>query len=56
MTTLEEFMTAVEIISSCEATIKCGCQISSEEEIYADFLYTKCKKYMAAYAERARTI
>lgn len=56
MTTLEEFRKAVELISSCEATIKCGCQISSEEEIYADFLYNKCKKYMAAYAERARAI
>lgn len=56
MTTLEEFRKAVELISSCEATLKCGCQISAEEEIYADILYTKCKKYMAAYAERARTI
>ena len=56
MTTLEEFRKAVELLSSCEATIKCGCQISAEEDIYADILYTKCKKYMAVYAERAMAI
>ena len=53
MTTLEEVQKAIEMISSCEATLSCGCSISTEEELYMDILYHKCKKYMAAYAERA---
>lgn len=51
MTTLEEFKKAVDLVSSCEATLKCGCQTSTEEDIYADFLYLKCKHFMTTYAE-----
>lgn len=53
MTTLEEVKKAIEMINCCEATLSCGCSISTEEQIYMDLLYFKCKKYMAAYAERA---
>lgn len=51
MTTLEEFKKAVDLVSSCEATLKCGCQMSTDEDIYAEFLYFKCKHFMTTYAE-----
>lgn len=55
MTTQEEFRKAIELINSCTATLNCGCTMDEESNFYSDSLFFSCKKYMAAYRERALT-
>lgn len=55
MTTQEEFRKAVELINNCIGTLQCGCSMNEESNFYSDSLYFSCKKYMAAYRERALT-
>lgn len=55
MSTEQEFRQAVELINSCIATLQCGCEMTEESNFYSDSLYYRCKKYMAAYRERALT-
>lgn len=55
MTTEQEFRKAVELINSCIGTLQCGCNMDDVSYFYCDSLYFSCKKYMAAYRERALT-
>lgn len=55
MNTEQEFRKAVELINSCTATLQCGCNMDDVSYFYSDSLYFSCKKYMAAYRERALT-
>lgn len=45
-TTEEEFSKAILFITSCRATLNCGCQFN---ELQAELLYYKCKHYMRDY-------
>lgn len=55
MTTEQEFRIAVDMINSCIATLECGCEMTEMSNFYSDTLYFRCKKFMAAYKERALT-
>ena len=46
-----EFEIAGEMLNSCIGTIKCGCQITPDEGLDADYLYYRCRDYMKAYDE-----
>ena len=46
---INEFKEALEMVNSCIGTIKCGCTTTSDEWIYADSLYYRCREYMNAY-------
>lgn len=48
---MSEFEETLKGLNGCIGTIKCGCSIKSDEGLYADSLYYRCREYMKAYDE-----
>lgn len=46
-----EFKDALESLNSCIGSIECEVTITSDEGLYADSLYYRCREYMKAYDE-----
>lgn len=46
-----EFKSALELLNSCIGSIECEVTITSDEGLYADSLYYRCREYMKAYDE-----
>lgn len=44
-----EFKKAVELLNSCIASLECEVTITSDEGLFADSLYYRCREYMKAY-------
>lgn len=44
-----EFKDALELLNSCIGSIECEVTITSDEGMFADSLYYRCRAYMEAY-------
>ena len=49
MSTKEEFEQAIKLVGACEASLSCGCEIN---QMWADWLYLRCRDYVDAYRAR----
>lgn len=48
---MSEFEETLIGLNGCISTIKCGCSITSEDGLYAESIYYRCREYMKAYNE-----
>ena len=46
-----EFRQAVEKLNDCISNVQCGVSITSDEGLYADSLYYRCREYIKEYDE-----
>ena len=49
MSVMNEFFETLEKLNGCIATLQAGCTLSSDEGLYADSIYYRCKQYIEAY-------